>query len=405
MAWGTIQIGRLTLVEVHSMSEQIDAGTGEKTISLDGREFAWRYGALDDFAAVARRQEDLLGLADSFVSVVFANKSEQNGYYRVHDVNASNTKWVNEQSFFDWSMILRKLGPDNAVDIESRVGSVIRSNNFVLAGERWHAPSIGHYGYYTGGTLPSVMTRTGESGVITVYRAVPASVNPRWGCSVAAYPAGRVRLLTDGYERNGTAIRATPTGWELNNGLVRVRPLPSGGMLEVAAWGGAAWETKAWNVARGGATTALGTFDAVTVVRNDFELVTLRLVRSDSPGRAMVDLTLRRGSRLLELYVQTSVASTLGLYLQTTETASDQTATGYVVASGDDPQGNRFIVGSAKTVSYTSNQGISKASAIVFDGYIGAVFNGAAAVAGDGATALRDQYIGALSESTAVVRR
>lgn len=402
--WGVAQIGRVYLSERYTLSEQHNAASKDRTIQIDGQDYVgWR--AHDD-AAVRRSQEDILGLADSIVPVIFQNKTDQNGYYRVKDVGADLTEWPGEIRSFIWSFILEKFGADTSVDLESRLGFAVRANNFALTGERWHAPPIGHYAYFTGSTIPSsTMTRSSQDGNISVYRGIPANVNPRWGCPVSSYAGGRVRILTDGFERNGTILRASATGWELSNGLVRVTPLAANGMLLISSWGGAAWETKAWHIAKGGATTSLGIFDQMSVIRNDPELSTIRLLKNASPGRTYVDVTLRRGSRLAEVYIQTDVSATLGAYLETTETASDQTATGYVVASSNDADGNRFIVGSSKTVAYTTNRGISKAAVTGLDVYIGSVVDGGSAVAGDTATALRDQYIGSVSEMTTVVHR
>lgn len=402
--WGVAQVGRVYLSERYTLSEQHNAASKDRTIQIDGQDYTgWH--AHDD-AAVRRAQEDILGLADMIVPVVFANKTDQNGYYKVKDVGADVTDWPGEVRSFSWSFILEKFGADSSVDLESRLGFAVRANNFVLSGERWHSPPIGHYGYFTGSTLPSsTISRTSQDGAISVYRGIPANINPRWGCPVGSYAGGRVRILTDSFERNGTILRASPTGWELSNGLVRVTPLAANGILSVDSWGGTAWETKAWHIAKGAATTSLGVFEQMSVIRNDPELCTVRLLKNASPGRTYVDLTLRRGSRLVEVYVQTDTSTTLGAYLHTTETASDQTATGYVTASGDDADGNRFIVGSSKTVTYTTNRGISKAAVTGLDVYIGSVVGGGSAGAGDTATAIRDQYIGSVSEMTTVVHR
>jgi len=402
--WGVARVGRVYLSERYTLSEQNNAGTKQRTIQIDVQDYVGWQG--HDDAAVRRAQEDILGLADQIVPVIFQNKTDQNGYYQVKDVGAELLEWPGEIRNIACSFILEKFGPDSSVDLESRLGFAIRSNNFVLTGERWHAPPIGHYAYFTGSTIPSsTMTRTSQDGNISIYRVIPPNINPRWGCAVSSYAGGRVRILTDGFERNGTLLRASATGWELSNGLVRVTPLAANGMLSIASWGGTVWEAKAWHIARGGATTSLGIFDQMSVIRNDPELCTIRLLRNASPGRTYVDLTLRRGARLVEVYVQADVSTTLGAYLETVETASDQTATGYVAASGDDADGNRFIVGSSKTVTYTTNRGISKAAVTGLDVYIGSVVGGGAAGVGDTATVLRDQYIGSVSEMTTVVHR
>ena len=406
MGWGIAQVGRLQLSEQYVLQENHNAGTKEKTISLAGQHYTGWKGI--DTVGVQRIQEDVVGLADRIVPVTFEHKTDQSGYYRVHDVNVTALNWVSEGvASFDWSFILQKFGPDNTVDVESRVGTIVRTNAHALTGERWHAPSIGHYGYFTGTSAPAgTVSRAGQDGTVIVYRGIPSAINPRWGCPVGSYSAGRVRLLTGGFERTGTAIRANPTGWELNNGLVRVTPIDVGGMFQIGSWGGTAFETKSWHIAKGGATTSLGSFDSMTVLRNDFELVTIRLIKAASPsGRTLVDITLRRGSRFAEIFVQASSSDTLGAYLETVETATDNTATGYVVATNNDADGNKFIVGSSQTVAYTANRGLSKAAVTSLDLYIGSVVGGSGAAVGDAASVLRDQYIGAVSESTMVVKR
>jgi hypothetical protein len=405
MGWGIATVGRLQLSEQYTASENHNAGSKERTLNLSGQHYTGWKGI--DSAGVQRIQEDVLGLADRIVPVTFEHKTDQNGYYRVHDVNVDVLNWSSEDIVsFRWSFILQKFGPDNTVDLESRIGTIVRTNSHALTGERWHAPSIGHYGYFTGAASPSgTITRIGQDGGIIVYRGIPSGINPRWGCAVSSYSAGRVRLLTGGFERTGTVIRANPTGWELNNGLVQVTPLSANGMLRVGTWGGTAFETKDWHIALGGATTSLGNFDSMAVSRNDFEMVTIRLIKSATLGRTLVDITLRRGSRFIEIFVQTNSATTLGAYLETIETATDNTATGYVVATNNDLAGNKFIVGSSQIVAYTANRGLSKAAVTSLDLYIGSVVDGSGAAAGDAATVLRDQYIGAVSESTMVVRR
>ena len=405
MGWGLLRIGRMEASETYTASEQHNAGTGERTLQITGQTFTTWRGY--DNSAVVRAQEDIVGLAGKIVAVTFEDKAEYSGYYQVHDVAVEVLYWPDDAvRSFNWGFILHRFGPDNSVDVESRVGTIVRTNNFALTGERWQAPPIGHYAYYTGSTPPSgSVSRSGSDGTIVVYRTIPAAVNPRYGCPVASYAGGRSRILVDGYERTGTSLKLAATTWELNNGLVRIRPLTSAGMLSVDSWGGTAWENKSWHIAKGGATTSLGTFDHATLLRNDFEMVTLRLVRNGSPGRTYVDVTLRRGSRFAEIFVQSDSSATLGAYLETVETASDQTASGYVVANANDADGNKYIVGSSKTVTYTANRGISKAAVTELDIYIGSVVGGTGAAAGDAATDLRNQYIGAVSESTTVVRR
>ena len=401
MAWGELKLGRVVTKETHTLIRSVDVD-GLQTLQLTGQD---TYpGAGMTLARVQANNDDMMSLLDKTIPIVFQNKTEHNGYYIVTGVEVDKLYWVGEAARSAWTMAVRLVGPDNAVDIESRVANVIRANDFALTGTRWHAPPIGHYGYFTGSSLPSgSVVRTGEDGAHTVYLGVPANISPRWGCAVGNYSAGRVRLFVGGIERSGANIAVPATSWQLSNGLLRITPLTSGGQLLVESHDGTQWEGKQWHIAKGGATTSLGTFDSATVLRNDPEVIVIRLVRNSSPGRTYVDLTLRRGSRFVEVYLQTDSSTTLGAYLNTNEAFTN--GTGVNTATANDAAGNKAVIGSARTYTANANGGLSKATVTKMDLWIGSVVGGTGAVAGDAANDLRDQYIGTMAESTRAGKR
>lgn len=386
----------MLVTEPHQVDE-----TGEGGLSLSGRE-AWP--TCLDRAEVLARHEDILGLTGALAPVEFGQKDERNGYYTVASASSTLTDFGGRSGFADWKITLTRHGADTVVDLESRLAAAVRRNDFSLTGERWHAPPIGHYGYYTGPTTPSVVTRTGEDGPITVYRGVPAGVSPRWGCAVGDYLRGRVRILSGfpGREVTGTAARLDVDAWEMSNGLVRVRRLYTAGSLEVAAYTGGAWRPKTWQVDIGGGP--ITAWDTATILHNEPEACTVRLTLSRVPvGRVTADLTIRRGSRFVEMYVQRGDSGTISVYLATPETLVDNTS--YVVRGTDDADGNRVIAGSARNFDPHLNGGITKTSTTALDCFLGVVAGGGSAVSGDQAAHLRDQYIGTLPEVVAAVRR
>ena len=409
MSWGFIKFGRLDLREQARVQSVVNAGTNENTINMSGTET----NATPPVAVgiLRSRREDFLGMIDRLVAVTFSQKAELNGYWVVNDVNTSITDWMSGDGVyaFDWSFILSRQGPDNMVDLESRLTGVARQNVFALAGTRWHAPPIGHYGYFTGSTLPSgSVSRTGEEGAIKVWTGIPAAIDPRWGCAVTDYLKGAVRITQGGVVRAGAGINVAPTGWEVSNTLVRVRPSTSTGLLEISCWDAGVWAPKLWNIARGGTNILPANITAVTVLRNDPEAITLRLIApqlSGAAGRTLVDLTLRRGARTVDAFIQTDSSTTLTLHLQASETTTDNSASGYVVATSNDTDGNKYVAGSAKAFAVHANGGVSKASTTTLDAFAGIVFNGTGAAAGDAATDLRDQYIGAPAETVVAVNR
>lgn len=412
MSWGSLTLGRIGLNEIHTVPEARNAGTGSRTLRISGREWTDLQKVVPStyelaLARVRALEEDLVLTLHSYLPVTFSTKSDLNGFYYVTDVNVNRTEWRDEAAFIDWDVSLQGVGNDNSTDIESKLGAAIRANDFANTGEIWHAPSPGAYGYWVGSTSPSTMTRTGADGALTIYRALPISQNPTWAVSVGSYLTGRSRLLIDSVERAGEGIRTNSLNWELNNGLLRVRPLSSGGMFEVASYDATSglWEAKAWHVARGGATVSLGVSESMTVIRNQPERVTIRMLKSHSVGRTYIDLTLRRGARFVEIFVQSSSGATLGIFLNATETATNSLASGYITATGNDADGNRFIAGTARTATYTANQGFSKAAVATLDAFIGSVVGGGSAATGDAAADLMNQYIGSTSETVLMVKR
>ncbi|WP_030917291.1 hypothetical protein [Streptomyces sp. NRRL B-24720] len=364
--YGDLQLGRLLLRETFKAGE---ASSDSRTMELEGQESSPPLTR----AALVWRHDNLCALDQGCIlPVTWTDKPERNGYYQVGNASADYTEYRGEVLTSDWKVSLTRLGSDAETDLQSRLTGVVRANDFSLTGERWHAPPIGHYGYYTGASNPTTMTRTGADGAMTVYRGVPANVSPRWGCAPTNYLTGRVRLTSSGTELCGTDQALPSTGWALTNGLVNVTTSASA-TLDVQAYTGGAWRSKLWNVSVAGSASSITSWDGATLLRNEPEQVILRLTKGLNPGRATLDLALRRGSRFVEGYLQIGTSATLAAYRSTLETNTSAAASGYVVATNDDGDSNRFAIGSARSFTAHSNGGITKAATTTLDFWIGVV--------------------------------
>jgi hypothetical protein len=393
--WGTATIGRLVLREGFTLTAAMQGTTGARSLTLAGEESSPPLTV----AEVQRRQEDILGLQGRLVPITFSNKTDHNGWYVIGDVDTQATNWTGEVVKFSWSIQAVRLGAEGSVDLESRAASVLRANVFSLTGERWHAPAGGALGYYTGTSTPSssVSRALADGGTLTVYRGLPAAVSPRWGCTLAGYQLGRARVLVASVERVAQDVAvAAGSSWELQNGIIRVRP-GSGYTLDLAIWDGTTWDTQSWNASLGG--SAVTTWDAASIVRNDYELVTLRLMKNRAPGRAMLDLSVRRGAPFVETVWQTDTSTTLGVGKRTTEAMT--AGTGFIRSTANDAGGNYSVMGSPKTfTSDAVNGAISASASVRLDAFLGYSLGGSGAAAGDAVTVLRDQYSLILSETT-----
>jgi hypothetical protein len=400
--WGTITIGRATLRETVAAVEVVNASTGVRSLKLAGQESCPPLTA----AQLIDRHDAILGLYGALVQVQFSDKSDRNGYYVVHDTGATQINQQGETLTCDWTLSLDRIGAASEVDLESRLTGIKRANDFALTGEAWHAPCINHQAYDVGASIPSTMTRSTADGTITVYRSLGTGVLPRWGADVADYMKGRVRIISATLEKTGLTPIAS-TAWELNNGLVQVTPGTTG-TIAVASWTAGVWKPKQWMVDVGGGALGNAAWDTVTILRNDPEACVLRLACQQGPseaGRVTLDLTLRRGSRFVECYLQHSTSATTQIYLASAETCTNNSASGYIVATSNDADGNKVTAGSARAFTMHANGGVVKATSTALDCYLGVVLAGSSAVSGDAATDVRNQYIGALPEIVGGVRR
>lgn len=400
MSFGLIAMGRLTLREDSSVDvSRTDSGP---VLSLAGQESMPRVSLNE----LKQRVDDMIGLQGRMLPVTFSHKSELDGYYWVDTVTATYDKWMPDNvGVIPWSITLSAAGYAESTDLESRLsGPLTRANDHAATGERWHAPALGHKAYSAGSTAPSVLTRTGSDGAMTVYRNVTLGENPRWGSTPAGYLSGRVRLIdANSLERVSESIKLPATGWEVHNGIVKFSVNVTTGLLNISAWTGGAWQSKLWEVFHStGPAVTLGVPDYVTVLRNDIEVVTVRLTKSLAIGRVTVDMTLRRGSRFVEIYIQHQFGTTLKIVRSAVEAST--ASTGYISATSVDGAGNKFVLGSAKTFTADNvNGGISKAATAVLDAFVGVVIG--SAPAGDVAADLFKQYLGAPSEMVQGVRR
>lgn len=355
---------------------------------------------------VEDRFHDLKGLDGQLMPVTFEDKAFLSGYYTVAAADISHWSYpglVGGKQVAGWAKLtLGREGHESQVDLESRLsGAQTRVNGYSIVGERWHCPPPGHLAYYCSTGSPSTLSLTGADGVLTMYRGLTVGVSPRWSCPLAGWGVGRARLLDgNGNERTGVRVPLPATGWEVNNSLVRLR-VDSGG-LKVASHDGTAYEEKTYNIAIAVVGT-LGAPSATTIIRNDPAAVTVRCLWSSSPGRTVVDLTVRRGSRLVEGYIQTSPsASTIAVSQAASEATTS--ATGYIVATGNDGAGNRYMIGSAG--AFTPNTGarsITKSSSTFMDFVVGATIG--AGATGDAAVDWMKRYIGTPEEKVRAVRR
>jgi hypothetical protein len=410
--YGTIQVGRLTLVELPksaAVDQFSDRDTYGRTLAIQGQESVPGFFNTT-LPQLKAKIDDLVGNVNSFVPVSFTDKSDRNGYYTISLAQVNEVNWEGEMASATWSITLNRIGADSEIDLQSRLtGAQTRNTSGAASGStgvRTHTPPIGAYGYWSGPTIPSQINRPSADGTVITYSGLAITSTVRWGCAVGNYPGGRVRFLDDnGVERSGTQFPAPApsAAWSFSNALVNVAPLTSGGVLNVSAYTSGAYQAKSWDLQVNGST--LGVPLSIKMLHNEYEMGVLRMTwNSTNVGRVTADLTLRRGSRLLELYLQTESSTTIKVVRSSAEIGTSTLT--YVSASSNDAAGNRYIVGSAHAdTADVANGGVSVSASVAMDAFIGVVAGGSGAIVGDRASDLFGQYLGFPAEQvTGVIR-
>jgi hypothetical protein len=393
MAWGTITVGGVPL------RETTDVDVDGTSLKLAGQE-SHPPSTKAFVDSTVRNVRGLLGLT---VPVTFTDKPELNGFY---GVSSASSKLVVKQNGLhqtaDWSLSLDLVGSDRDVEVESRVPAIARSTTVPSppAPVFWHAPAAGATSYFTGPTVPAVLTRQSADGPLPVYVGIPAGVSPRWTVPVEEYLEGSARLLFDGIRQVGDLTPPLAV-WQVDNGLVRLLSGPSGSFTV------SCWRTGGWRSPKTYAPTVNGVAltgqPELTVLRNLPEEVAVRLSYPTSPGRVTVDLSLRRGARFVTGVIKRHSAATLGVVRTAAEAATAQT--GGLKATAADADGNRFVLGSAAAVTTAlTTAAISKASVLQLDFFLGHEVT-ASPQDGDTFADLWAQYRGSSGERARIVVR
>lgn len=405
----TIQFGKLVLTESENYPQITD---NNAVLQINGAETVT--GGTNPVVAplVKKIHLDFISLVSLFIPVVFTNKTEYNGYYIVQEATDSIEHLNQGVAVITWQLKLLRVGETQEVDIESRInGPQTRTNANSTTGTRWHAPPIGATAYYTGATQPSSVNRTGTDGTVTTYIGIPLGTYPRYAIGPVSYALGRCRFFDNTQrERVGIGFENSATGWAIDNSLVRMDITPGSGVIEVGCYTPALgmYAFKDWDIRVNGVSLGQNPVSC-GLLRNDYECVSIRVTWNLTPsGRTQVDFTLRRGSRFIEAYVQTSYSTTIAFYRGQVEAAIQGASpyAGTLRASVNDVAGNRYVVGSmlAPTVDL-ANGGISVASTTTMDAFIGAEAGGSGAVTNDTASTLTTQYVGAATERVVGYRR
>lgn len=268
---------------------------------------------------------DMVGHPDeAFVPVVvtpctLGHLPIQSGYYRVLGVEVSMVPLKYDQAEVDVN--LGRVQGFAAPLFESVILGGKRANllaSTTATPQAWQALPATVQGYENGQITPTVETVTTADGNLSVFTD---TLNRLFDARVEFYLppqdwyVGAATLLIDDRVQVGAQVPNRPTGWAIHNSIIELGGVPGQGRIRMRRWNGTAWVLVGyWEFGQygGGAQPKLSNPPlAVTVLRNDPACVTIRLaydaasVVTNARFAVNVDLSLRRGSRMAEVYLST----------------------------------------------------------------------------------------------------
>lgn len=267
-----------------------------------------------------------MGRDEDVVPIVWDDRPENNGFYQVLSINA--TEDVSRAPFgvIDWSMNLYRIQGFAAPLVEATVVGGTRENTRMM-NSLWYIGVPGSVRsfieydpltaqYFT--HLPA--TREAESGTVAVFTG--GQRVKQWYIDPDKFYEGAAAIKMGGDVVIGRRMKNDPENWEVNNGLLRIRPV-SGSIfrLRVNTWLPAtdAWSDD-WDIdmqGAGGSDTSadLNEPHTVTVLRNTPEEVILRFSTTTSGGNdpITVDMSVKRGAYHASFYWKSTFSNKMGI--------------------------------------------------------------------------------------------
>lgn len=354
----TLRLGRLTLDSSNVKVTKASFGDG---LSLG---FTAHQTAGDAGWGVFTTRQQVQGQEGQLIALTWSTDSKWDGFYEVGRVSADVVHAAPQDrlTIIDFSVDLKPVAPA-AIDFESTLVGGDLPNEHALTGDRWTAPPAGTSGYVSDTlTFPSLRSTT--DGTIQVWSE--PNIHSRWASSPANWLNGAAEIRQNLAVLTGLQSVDPPGVFEINNGLLRARWIVGevvwedidgtwddmdltwdemGGVsgVQISTWRDGAWRSKTWDLDI--------TPDRVAVLRNDPHVVTVRLIEELTPGRNVLDLTLRRGSSALYGFYSARFPGTRTVMGVDADPAT--VIDGGVKATSATPEGATWVA--ATTVAHTAD--------------------------------------------------
>lgn len=400
----------------------LDVDIGEpaswsETQTLDGGRRVNIRGWLQNttLASAQALRTELLEQQGKLVACTYSRDTTFDAYFYLSDVRIESVEVSYSRRIFRFEVELVRAGSDSRIELQSLVTGAAITNSHALAGTLWHATPPGALAYDAGTTTPTEHSRASEDGVMAVYLDVDPDQDPTWSAPPSTFYDSAVEVVTQDRLRAGQDVISDPTNWQLSNGIVRVRPVTyqaaSNGRFDFFFHDGTVWSQAIRFKIVFGNSVDVPKWHYVTIVRNDPELATVRIVRDaeTSPPSAykhVLDFTLRRGAPFVSCHYSFKSPNADDHAVARDSADPATSGTGHIRDSST-IDGHRWVLGSPRAFTNDLTNGkislTTPATTLPF--FIGAAILDAADASGDGPGDITNQYIGQMGETVRAVRR
>lgn len=394
----------------------------------------------DVLKACRDRFNALVGNVDEkYVPVTFSEDSSWDGFYQPLSASMNFDEHHPSSAMGRWSCVLERAANGGYSQVEVVGQHYVRTNPHSISNTTWNAavttgpicalPDVAS-DVWTGTASGTNTTRTvqynGSSAGMIIPSVgaldLPLETATTYTISPSGHYVGACEIRTTYGSATGQLVggRFCPVPsadvLQISNGLIRCTAENGGVAVEV--YDGTQWEDLAGGVAFRirtdiGGSISTWTWGGGQVVRNSPEECTVRFIGIESAirtyGRVWLDLTVKRGSRMICGVARCDVGS--GKWDLTPSTSIAATAlTGGLRATSADAANNRAVwcVGAATAVTNNTTTGqIQKNTAgeLTFPFGVGVELNGSSATGINTAQQVAYEYFDARAERMSVVRR
>lgn len=413
-----ITIGRLgTDITLNEIDAWDESSGGKVRWSAD-----FLCSSVAEATALRAQAVGLLGPDEPIVPVVWSDDSTRTGFYRVLDVSVPSHELMLSNGIVKVSGTLERVVPQPGRGESYLVGSKRAAYIVMGTGADYnHGVPADTKGYAVkaGGTYvaATAATRTGPGASISFYThaSLTGDLLATYTLPPGDWYDGAAKITANGYTVVGRECPYDVATWSLTNGIIKIEPGAGSGLFQMTlpipatptSWGTPIeFDIGYYN---GGWVSYAADAVQVHVLRNSPVECGIRLVLNvTTPYSAatqtttFVDLLLRRGAHVMDVYISSPDAAKMGI--STTAVTALTAITGGVRRTSDDTNGNRFTIHGnlAYTTDLVNGRLYLTAANATGDFGLGFILNGGSAAAPNTSTDIIDQYAASQRETLTV---